>query len=525
VRRDDFPASVITKLRERVGSRCSNPDCRVPTTGPGAGETGVSSIGVAAHITAASPGGPRFDPGLDVQARRSARNGIWLCANCSIAIDRDCEAHTVSLLRRWKTQAEERAKSERGKKLPNESDAIDTVSMALTGLPRSFVPSAISNVHSASSKFLESLDPRFTVSSSFADGASHFILKARESTQFSFAIDSQYEPDIHLKFQKLRDFGQAVEFDARAVSIEGSRLLEEILAASRDGKLTLSPMAREAVHKLWALDEASGHRVQFEDVRGTITAGRKRMNFSGTACGGIFSFSYSKSSEAGQTRATVNLQMDLQTWEELDVRHLPYLEPLSEFLRALAAGASFMSALVVDGLEVMRSRPVPVADVGFISDTLPLLEYAGAAASLAKFLGVEIRFRAETCFTAGELQQLIHLGKMAQDGGLSFDSVASPIEMTMVLGPGFEHTVSAFAADNSDEYWIQQGSETVSIFGSRVLLPPRHTHFKSVKRSFSKPLCDWKGGDEVTVTLTPDAGFVGSMRFEVGEPGVSNKPV
>ena len=49
--RDDFPQRIITKLRGRVAHRCSNPDCRVPTSGPHHEDPEKSiSVGEAAHI-------------------------------------------------------------------------------------------------------------------------------------------------------------------------------------------------------------------------------------------------------------------------------------------------------------------------------------------------------------------------------------------------------------------------------------------------------------------------------------------
>ena len=59
--RDDFKNSIKDKLAKRVGYRCSNSDCRKPTSGPQTEPSGVVNVGVAAHITAASSGGPRFD--------------------------------------------------------------------------------------------------------------------------------------------------------------------------------------------------------------------------------------------------------------------------------------------------------------------------------------------------------------------------------------------------------------------------------------------------------------------------------
>jgi hypothetical protein len=103
--RDDFTLPTMQLLAKRVGFRCSNPDCRKPTSGPAADEASVN-LGVAAHITAASAGGARFDPELTAEERRSPTNGIWLCQQCSRLVDVDDAGHTVSLLRDWKTFAE-----------------------------------------------------------------------------------------------------------------------------------------------------------------------------------------------------------------------------------------------------------------------------------------------------------------------------------------------------------------------------------------------------------------------------------
>jgi hypothetical protein len=79
-----------------------------PTIGPdGADESG--SIGVAAHITAAAEGGPRYDSTLTTEERAAAENGIWLCQTCSRLVDVDVVSHSIDQLREWKTLAEMRA--------------------------------------------------------------------------------------------------------------------------------------------------------------------------------------------------------------------------------------------------------------------------------------------------------------------------------------------------------------------------------------------------------------------------------
>lgn len=103
--RDDFPQSVLQVLAKRAGYKCSNPDCRKPTSGP-AFTAGAVNVGVAAHITAAAPGGSRYDASLSARERAASENGIWLCQQCSRLIDADDNAHPVSLLLDWKQFAE-----------------------------------------------------------------------------------------------------------------------------------------------------------------------------------------------------------------------------------------------------------------------------------------------------------------------------------------------------------------------------------------------------------------------------------
>jgi hypothetical protein len=106
--RDDFRAPVIRTIAQRAGYRCSNQICLRPTIGPD-GADDSASIGVAAHITAAAEGGPRYDQTLTPDERAAAENGIWLCQTCSRLVDVDVTSHSIDQLREWKTLAEMRA--------------------------------------------------------------------------------------------------------------------------------------------------------------------------------------------------------------------------------------------------------------------------------------------------------------------------------------------------------------------------------------------------------------------------------
>lgn len=107
--RDDFSQKIKDLLAKRVAYNCSNPDCRMPTIGPNSLPDRVTNIGVAAHLTAASIGGPRYDVNLTEDQRTASENGIWLCQSCSKLIDSDLGKHTMMLLNQWKLVAERKA--------------------------------------------------------------------------------------------------------------------------------------------------------------------------------------------------------------------------------------------------------------------------------------------------------------------------------------------------------------------------------------------------------------------------------
>ncbi|CDG89511.1 hypothetical protein [Xenorhabdus bovienii] len=123
---DRFTEKTKRVIQERVGNRCSNPDCNILTSGPNAHPEKSTKTGVAAHITAASPGGARYDSSLNSEQRKSAENGIWLCQNCAHFIDTDYLKYPVRRLYEWKNKAE--CEAERGtKRMIDKSTSRDDI--------------------------------------------------------------------------------------------------------------------------------------------------------------------------------------------------------------------------------------------------------------------------------------------------------------------------------------------------------------------------------------------------------------
>lgn len=110
--RDDFSAKTKRRLAHRAGYVCSFPNCGIHTAGPSdEALDAVNNVGVAAHITAAAPGGPRYDPAMTQEDRESLKNGIWLCETHAKLIDGDVATWTTAVLYKMKGDADLAAKA------------------------------------------------------------------------------------------------------------------------------------------------------------------------------------------------------------------------------------------------------------------------------------------------------------------------------------------------------------------------------------------------------------------------------
>src|SRR5436305_1626401 len=108
--------ATLKRLFALSGNRCAFPGCGLPIVDP---ETG-NLLGGPIHITATSPGGPRYDPRQTDEEKQDVKNLLLLCHKHHAVIDADPDVYSVDFLRGVKAAHE--AYYPRGKE-PNDAIA------------------------------------------------------------------------------------------------------------------------------------------------------------------------------------------------------------------------------------------------------------------------------------------------------------------------------------------------------------------------------------------------------------------
>lgn len=137
MKRQNFTDKVKQTLYKQAAYICSNHDCKCSTVASSATKMDeVVFTGEAAHISAASEGGARYDSNMNSKARHSIENAIFLCVSCHTMIDKNGGMdYPIELLRQWKDKHHLWVRSNINKKVKsvtrNEQEAILTTAILI----------------------------------------------------------------------------------------------------------------------------------------------------------------------------------------------------------------------------------------------------------------------------------------------------------------------------------------------------------------------------------------------------------
>lgn len=477
--RDDFKSSTIISLRTRVASRCSNPDCRVPTTGPTTDAVKVNNIGTAAHITAASPGGPRYDETLSFEERRSINNAIWLCTNCSKGIDNDPDKYTIDILKEWKKIAEEKAAKELGKQLPDENYVIQSLAAACSGQSDIFLPKLISNACEATSRALESLDPRFSVRTSFANGVNHFEIFAKQNVETQLSVDPSFKKEFYKKYTNFIDHGEKISISSHVLKIKGSPLLEKLQTNIR-GKFELSSnIQKDVIIYISLISPDGSSKYSFIDFSGTASLGNKSITINSDGLKGHIAINMRVSYEDfTPTGGTFTINVDFSKWNNKNLFELPYLNKIHQFYSNINQGWQFNFSLEFEGLHLLSGHCSDIKEQELFIQEYSHLNFIFMVREISRILGASLCYDDSFEYTSYFNMHVREIFEILSSGVINPGSKIK--ENARCTLEAFEDlsNINELAAAEGKLMQIrieQQEAEVISPFNQKIVLP-RFSH-------------------------------------------------
>lgn len=498
--RDDFNETTKRKLRERVGGRCSNPECRTPTIGASSSEDGVSNIGVAAHITAAAAGGPRHDASLDSQQRSAFRNGIWLCQNHAAEIDRDEPSYSEDVLRQWKNLAERAARMERGTRLPDARDAVDAVTAVLTATSNRMISSAVHNVHTAASSALTAIDERFAVSSSYRDGITTFAVSAKEPVPLKLIFDVAKYPEVKDGLHELFAKGKGFEVAASAVRMEGSPLFDAIARDCANGKFGIQAPHGWAKMKIFIQAPGFNERIYFDDIDVVVSGGSALTEIRGTGWGGLMSFALAIPMSIGSHESNFEVDIDLTSWEGVELTALPYFGSLGDFFKHVASGDALFVTVTDQGREILASKPILISEADVVKHAAAVLEYIKNVQAVASLTNTRILFRGNYVISISDFNSCWEAARIAAGTfRVTKENLRRNPQLTITVGTEGERLLDQTSGDLVVQIRDQE-TPPISAFGQNISLPLCATTLTPVriKRHDNRPLV---AGQQIVVDI------------------------
>lgn len=509
--RDNFSKRIVERLRSRVAHRCSNPDCRRQTAGPATDPEGVNIVGIAAHIHAASPGGPRYLLSMSPVQRSGIQNAIWLCSVCATLIDRDIEAYPAERLLTWKGEAERLAAKELNTRPPTHGDATAQLVAALSGQSPTFLPAVIGNAHEASAKALERLDPRFQVESSYQDKITTFTLNARENVPFKLLVPPERALEWQAKVRSALDDGLGFEIDASGVKAQGSPLLEQVFDgdAIQQPTIKISPRSTSVRAKLAAVDLVGGTRHAFDDVDGHLFMGQASLTFKGELWEGLAKLTMRLQHPGNSPDGRFSLNFDIDRWVGLDIRGLPYLPSIVEFFHHADGGEVLDVAVFWRGQQLLGMRAKFDDLRREAGAQLSLLAYLSRASEVARALDVAVRLPKHIAVSKDDFDDLISIYEIVTaPSRLGQERLSTNASFTLIATDNGENIQQLREQSEPSVIAFKQSIQSeLTIFGQVVSIPFINLTFNGV---FPRVLDDrqsFEAGDSVRVELEPADGF------------------
>ena len=330
-KRHDFLDKTKRLLRENVTNLCSNPNCRVLTMASKIDGCSSSNVGVAAHICAAAPGGPRYKLEQAEAERKHYDNGIWLCTTCSRLIDVDDDSYSEELLHGWKSQTLDYVRNNIGKQLlPKEeieSMALKNTLDYVSGKDSIFSADTPSRMVGFIDDHLNRLDSRFSVQTNIIDGATfRNIIPLTSDASFAISMKKSDGEVFQANLDEMEETGKPVKLSSDSFKFTGSKLFEA-LGNDENGsrEFIIQPSSKKIMIDLYAMSDSN--QVYLGSFKGKQINLKNGLKFEAFAFNKLIKVScFYDLVDIQDPKMIVNYVIKTSLWDSKNVNKLPYFQ-------------------------------------------------------------------------------------------------------------------------------------------------------------------------------------------------------
>ncbi|GLO21471.1 MULTISPECIES: hypothetical protein [Pseudomonas] len=509
-KRDNFLGTTTQKLRDSAGNVCSFPGCYVHTHGAKSNGEGTVGIGVACHIKAAAPGGPRYDEHQSPEERKHFDNGIWMCQTHSKLIDADESPYSVTTLLQWKRDAEARSNSLLNQKSFTEKEVKAAAGKESADLLHRFINRSddplltpVAEIMKGYESNLANLDPRFTVEvNKIGSAYTHLIRAVDEDVNVNLVIEDVDKIEGYLAAEKaFLEEGRELTISGAHFKIEGSKLFEAFhsgIKGIEQAVLTMSAPRKEARATLF-VRTPEGHETVLDVFPCYYYSGSLRTVFEGSALDGFFKVKAYCSHE-GQD-AKFDLLFNLEAWVGKNILNLPRFHKLANAAKLLDTGRFVIEIEIAEIASTFSSQSnshneVLHAQVQF------LIDYIGFARAVAQRCAEPLIIK-NTMLNPATYKFLRNYARL---GSSSLERTLQPTRIC--VGPFAYHEGASFEEiDNNPGGKIIRITEgegqKFEVFGSIIQVPRVVRLYSNVEYVFYTEI-DGERNSKVEVHATSD---------------------
>lgn len=414
---NDFTESIRRKLRDRVANLCSNPECRKNTVAANL-ETidNRTVIGEAAHICAASSGGPRFNDEMIAKDIKSFKNGIWLCSICHNIIDREPKTYPVEMLIGWKVSAEEYTSKNLGTKYKTDKDIKESQQSLLSIMPLSSINNALSNVHGSVVQTLGVLDDRLKLSTKFDNEATVYNVEPKDDSYVPTISIKDFSNETNIrKYKDLILHGLDCEIDGDIDFSSDSNLINKLL---NDTGIDFKKSSIKRINKVDAY-----LKIPYQDldinktvikINGYLTHGLKTVSFIG-GLENYFNIKFVVMAISDEliddTVQNVNMSFCFDDWNGKNIRSLEKLEDLHTLINEICDNENASIGLFTSETHTFlaKAKINNTSDNDDIKQIKWLLDYIYKSYKICDYLNYEVFICLDSVILEKDYEQILEV--------------------------------------------------------------------------------------------------------------------